>query len=165
METFLRSADFAVSRPSHQLQSPPKKTPFSSPSKCRLSSPEKAPSTPSNAPSTSHIPAPPLTLNSKTEGDADARMEAALTRLTRELENMVLEQRLRAAPPVRSAWEAAVAGVSDADDDDGGGAEGTLPSPVSPSLPRLPSPRPSPSPPPGLGRRGSSWVRARSVSC
>lgn len=99
---------------------------------------------------------------------------------------MLIENKLRKEAPLRSTWEAAVArgmakereravtmfGLGDSQERD------TLPpSPVSPigksaellgahgSPGRLPSPRPSPPPPPDLSRRGSSYIRARSVSC
>ena len=92
------------------------------------------------------------------------------------------------ARKTRNFWEAEDVLESEEDMD---GGSGTLPSPVSPvgtpprQLPcedgksgpgsdawlgavkgqgRLPSPRPSPPPPQGLQRRGSSYVRARSVS-
>jgi len=117
---------------------------------------------------------------------------------TREMQNMIIENKLRKEAPLRSFWEAAVErgltrererAVSMSGNGTAGGGEG-LPSPVSPvqklgelssaggpspglglglgngggSQGRLPSPRPSPPPPPGIVRRGSSYLRARSVS-
>ena len=95
---------------------------------------------------------------------------------------MMIENKLRKEAPLRSAWEAAIergfmreralsVGVGDTRE-----IGEKLTSPVSPfekpgqesgvgvGVGKLPSPRPSP-PPAGLLRRGSSYVRARSVSC
>lgn len=112
--------------------------------------------------------------------------------LSGEMENMIVESKLKKEAPLRSAWDAAVARAltteaeseREVEVEREPGEEGSLPSPVSPvpkprelfanelgmglgmgSPGRLPSPRPSPSPPPGMLRRGSSYVRARSVSC
>lgn len=109
-----------------------------------------------------------------------------MEQLSTEMENLIIEAKLSqeavAGGPLRSVWESAVdAGRRNqvplpskcGAERDG---EGTLPSPVSPdggekegkgdgiweSRIRLPSPRPSP--PPSLQRKGSSYVRARSVS-
>ena len=113
--------------------------------------------------------------------------------LTHEMENMIVENKLRKEAPLRSIWEAAVArglsrerAVTLLGDGNAGGE--VLSPPMSfrevssgealrielgmgmgigrnESPGRLPSPRPSPSPPPGIIPRKSSYTRARSVSC
>jgi len=105
-----------------------------------------------------------------------------MDQLAAEMENMIIERQimLEEVGPLKSACEAAVEKgrknliISENDH------SGSLPSPVSPSgspprelnsekpdgvldrQTRLPSPRPSP--PPSLHRKGSSYVRARSIS-
>ncbi|ESK97228.1 membrane associated [Moniliophthora roreri MCA 2997] len=89
--------------------------------------------------------------------------------LAKELENMIIETNLKKGiGPLRTAREKAV--------ERGRGAKelNATRKPLSATLlntelearanGNLPSPRPSPPPPPGLQRRGSSFVRARSVS-
>jgi len=113
--------------------------------------------------------------------------------LTKEMENMIIENKLRKEAPLRSLWEAAVRrgwarergrSVSFFGNGSAGGEGKPVDVDVSAagmgftmmtgigmgmgrneSPGRLPSPRPSPSPPPGIIRRGSSYMRARSVSC
>jgi hypothetical protein len=121
--------------------------------------------------------------------------------LTKEMENMIIENKLRKEAPLRSFWEAAVgrgwarergravsmmcgndgsAGGEGKSMDNMSAATGDLAKEMgytmmagmgtgmerNESPGRLPSPRPSPSPPPpGIIRRGSSYMRARSVSC
>lgn len=118
--------------------------------------------------------------------------EVVMDTLTQEMENIIIENQLRKEAPLRSVWEAAIArgharereravtmvntrpsGGADAQE---GKKDGGFLSPATlngkasvgnlavDSPGRLPSPRPSPSPPPGLKRRGSSCVRARSIS-
>jgi hypothetical protein len=122
--------------------------------------------------------------------------EAVMETLTHEMENMIIENKLRKEVPLRSTWDAAISrGLARERAGERGravtmmGNGNALPYPVS--LPgdkpravaealvgtglemgvryespgRLPSPRPSPPPPPGIIRRGSSYMRARSVSC
>lgn len=112
--------------------------------------------------------------------------EKVMHTLTHEMQNMIIENKLRKEAPLRSFWEAAVSrGRGRAVTMFGGGNLKGLPAPVcavggekqkekvvsfdgvgSESPGRLPSPRPSPPPPsPGVVRRGSSYMRARSVSC
>jgi len=115
--------------------------------------------------------------------------------LTKEMENMIIENKLRKEAPLRSFWEAAVGrgwarergrAVSMFGNGSAGGSGEGKPADVSAagdlaagigftmmtrmgmerneSPGRLPSPRPSPSPPPpGIVRRGSSYMRARSL--
>jgi len=108
-----------------------------------------------------------------------------MDQLAVEMENMIIERQimLEEVGPLKSACEAAVEkGRKNLILSNDHSGSGTLPSPVSPSgspprelnsekadhdgvldrQTRLPSPRPSP--PPSLQRKGSSYVRARSIS-
>lgn len=108
--------------------------------------------------------------------------EAVMDALTNEMQNMIIENKLKKEAPLKTAWEGAVMrgervrAVTEGRIN-GHGNYHPL-SPISPlpgktfglgdvqsSPGRLPSPRPSPPPPPTIVRRGSSYVRARSVSC
>jgi len=117
--------------------------------------------------------------------------EVVMDTLTHEMQNMIIENKLRKEVPLRSTWEAAIARGKERERavtmvemrssggvGQGQGKRGDLPSSPLPneksqdlfgshavsSPGRLPSPRPSPPPPPGIKRRGSSSVRARSIS-
>ena len=111
------------------------------------------------------------------------RDEAVMDTLTSEMQNMVIENKLKKEAPLRTAWEGAIMrGKRSRAVTEGrinGHGKYHLLSPVSPppgkgrelrdvesSPGRLPSPRPSPPPLvlPAMVRRGSSNVRARSVS-
>lgn len=112
--------------------------------------------------------------------------------LTDEMQNMIIENKLRKEVPLRSTWETAIARGREREreravtmvemrsgggDGTAGGEEGkrrclspngksqdSFGSIVTSSPGRLPSPRPSPPPPPSIKRQGSSCVRARSIS-
>jgi hypothetical protein len=100
--------------------------------------------------------------------------EQVMDLLTTEMENMMIESRLkREDGPLRSAWEAAVTKGRVREEWKLRKSRGLL-SPISPEQEesRLPSPRPSPPPAPGSPLKGSkvswlseSYVRARSLSC
>lgn len=106
-----------------------------------------------------------------------------IDQLSLEMENMMIERQvMQDVGPLKSAWENAIQQgrqqtvLHPLPADYKADASETLPSPTSPSVSpskhkpdgildqetRLPSPRPSPPPP--LHRKGSSYVRARSIS-
>ena len=117
------------------------------------------------------------TLKPLTQPDA-----GVMDTLTSEMQNMIIENKLRKEAPLRTAWEGAVIrgerGRAVTEGRINGLGKHHPLSPVSPppgkmfglgdmrsSPGRLPSPRPSPPPLPTIVRRGSSYVRAISVSC
>jgi len=108
---------------------------------------------------------------------------AVMETLMHEMENMIIENKLKKEAPLRSVWEGAVSRGRERERAVSiclGNGSVEVPLFWKPAekvevgerigCPKeLPSPRPSPSPPPsslpGIGvRRGSSFVRARSVS-
>jgi hypothetical protein len=108
--------------------------------------------------------------------------QEAMVMLTKEMENMIIEGTIRQEAVFGAGRGAGLRGVVEdvllrnrhlgVNDPLRRGrtlyGDHTLPSPVSPMAARVelpPSPRPSPPPRPQLLNRGTSYVRARSVSC